>query len=261
MRCDTPGVETHPSTSGVGERCDSRDDSTPAERIGGGYSAGQRAVETASVLLLFAGVAWMGARLAGTASAWWIAPVGLCAFALSALLADLISALVHWGCDTWGSIDTPVLGRAFIRQFREHHVDPEEINRHDFVETNGTNAGLSLLPLLVTRALPFEPSHPTPLSLGLQVGGVGVALFVTLTSQAHKWAHAPHVHPLVAALQRAGVLLSREHHAVHHLAPHLHNYAITGGWIDALLERGRVFRRIERLVTRLTGVEARAHGP
>jgi hypothetical protein len=45
------------------------------------------------------------------------------------------------------------------------------------------------------------------------------------------------------------------------VAPHLHNYAITGGWIDHALERVDAFRRLERLITRVTGVEPRAHGP
>ncbi len=231
------------------------------ERIGGGYSRGQRLVETASVFAFFAVEIAMSLRLAHADPRWWLAPVGVCALVLSAWLSDLISGLVHWGCDTWGSVDTPWLGRVFIRQFREHHVDPEEINRHDFVETNGTNAGLALLPLAVTYMLPLDLAHPTVITWGLQFGGMGTAFFVTFTSQAHKWAHAPAVSPLVAWMQRAGLVLSREHHDVHHRAPHMHHYSITGGWVDRWLERGQVFRRLERLITRVTGVEPRAHGP
>lgn len=227
------------------------------ERIGGGYSRGQRLVETASVVAFFVVEILMIAGLTQAAWVWWLAPVTACALVLAALLSDIISGTVHWGCDTWGSIDTPVLGRAFIRVFREHHYDPEEINRHDFVETNGTNAGLALLPLAVTYLLPFDVAHPTVLTWGLRVGGMGVAFFVTFTSQAHKWAHSPRVPGWVRLLQRAGLTLSPEHHDVHHRSPHMHHYCITGGWVDRVLEPTKFFRRLEALITRVTGVQPR----
>lgn len=61
--------------------------------------------------------------------------------------ADYISGIVHWFCDTWGTIDWPIvcffvaqiyifqIGRSFIKNFRQHHVDPLGITRHDWIDT------------------------------------------------------------------------------------------------------------------------------
>ena len=68
----------------------------------------------------------------------------LTAVLLGYLAADLVSGLVHWAADTWGSPDLPVIGPAVLGPFREHHRDPLAITRHDFVETNGNNCLISL---------------------------------------------------------------------------------------------------------------------
>ena len=59
------------------------------------------------------------------------------------------------------------------------------------------------------------------------------------------------VNPWVRVLQRAGLILSPEHHAIHHAAPQDKYYCITVGWMNPVLEKVRFFRILEAIVGRL----------
>ena len=137
----------------------------------------------------------------------------LLALVLAMACADLVSGLAHWAFDTFGDVDTPVLGTLAIRTFRHHHVDPDAITRHDFVETNGHNAALSVV--LIAPVAFAAASMPPFLALFLAFA----ALFVAGTSQLHKWAHSKRPPRFVRLLQRAGLVLRPEAHAAHHQRP------------------------------------------
>ncbi len=154
-------------------------------------------------------------------------------------IADVLSGLVHWSADTYGSPTMPIFG-GFVRTFREHHTDQVDITRHDFVETNG-DASIFTSPVHVALLFLVED----PFALCCVFGVFGTSYF---NSQIHKWAHSPERPWLVRLLQRTRFLLSAKHHANHHSGPHLTHYCITTGWMNTLLDGIGFFRKIEWLL-------------
>ena len=223
-----------------------------SEALESGYALSHRIYELSGIAATALTGAWLCARLssAGPMPLWWF-PVAL---VLGMVGADLVSGVVHWGFDTFGDVDTPVVGKLAIRTFRHHHVDPTAMLKHDFIETNGHNVTLSLV--LTTTGLWLVPSAGAA-SRGALFGAVcmvTMAIFVSITSQIHKWAHMASPPRLVRRLQRMRVILSPDHHDRHHAAPHRENYCIALGWLDGTLRRTRIFEHTERLIQAITGV-------
>jgi len=186
----------------------------------------------------------------GAVSGWW---VPLTVFA-GLLGADFMSGLVHWLFDTWGAVTTPVVGQLAIRTFREHHVDARAMTRHGFVETNGHNITLSMIPSGIGIVALRYPSLASTL---VAMTGFFMALCVGMTSQIHKWAHMERVPRLVRRMQDWGLIIGARHHDRHHLRPHDSHYCITVGWMNAPLEIVRFFRVLERTITLITGARPR----
>jgi ubiquitin-conjugating enzyme E2 variant len=172
------------------------------------------------------------------------------------LAADLLSGFVHFLADNFGSAEMPVIGPNFIDAFREHHVDPEGITTHDFIDTNGNNSLASLSFVgMVWLAVPVETTVA-----GYLFGAFFLMLcFATfLTNQFHKRAHMGEPPSLVVWLQRRGLILSSEHHDIHHTSSYDTYHCITVGVWNPLLDRTRFFERTERLLRRvLPGTDPR----
>lgn len=179
-----------------------------------------------------------------------------CAAFLGFLGADLVSGLVHWLADTWGSPDMPVIGATLIRPFRHHHLDPLEITRHDFIETNGANCLISLPVAAAALAIATYGTGGWALFISAFLGSLVV--WVMGTNQFHKWSHTAQPPRAVSWLQRVGLVLPADHHAKHHSAPYDRNYCITVGWWNGPLSAIGFFPTLERWITRMTGHLPRA---
>jgi hypothetical protein len=210
-----------------------------------------RTIELASIVIAPALLVAHALRFAAADQLvwWWLLPVGL-----GWIAADFGSGLVHWAADTWGSETMPILGRRFVRPFRVHHQNPEDLLQRDFIDTNGDVAMVEtpLLALAFLIPLNTDPGQAAAFFL-VALCAVGLP-----TNQVHQWAHMSDPPRIVRRLQQWGLVLGRPAHARHHAAPYTVNYCIATGWCNRALTSLRFFPRLETLVSRATGLQPRS---
>ena len=204
-----------------------------------------------ALAIAFAGLAAVAVRIAVRIDAWewWM----FAAFVAGMLAADFGSGLVHWGADTWGRDDLPVIGSRLLVPFRIHHVNPDDFLRRNFVDTNGDVAAIVILPIAALLMLPLDSRW----QIAVAIAGLGLCGAGMLTNQIHQWAHMASPPRPVRLLQNAGVILDRAGHATHHAHPYDAHYCITTGWCNRPLGAIGFFRRVERTITRVTGAQPR----
>lgn len=217
--------------------------------------AGHRFFELAGIATFFVlegWLAWRAYQSATTTGQWLLVGVALLAGYVG---ADFVSGMIHWLFDRYGSVTTPVVGANFITPFREHHVDPKGITRHDFVETNGNNC-IATAPVLAGALMLPIASSDWALFAATSLGSL--CLFVFGTNQFHKWSHLDNPPGYVQLLQDARLVLGRAHHDVHHTPPFDRYYCITTGWLNPLLTWLGFFPKLEALIFAVTGVRGGA---
>ncbi|XP_014678993.1 PREDICTED: transmembrane protein 189-like [Priapulus caudatus] len=218
------------------------------------YTKGKRIQEWICVIVCFLLVVYNGLNLYSYFRIEQWITILICA-GCGITLADFLSGVVHWGADTWGRVDMPIFGPAFIRPFREHHIDPTALTRHDLIEANGDNC-MATIPFLSYMAYKFASHAPEQIAADYSwdMFVYQLSIFVTLTNQIHKWSHTYFGLPWYAqALQKAHIVLPRKHHRLHHVSPHETYYCITTGWLNYPMEVVGFWRHAETLITKLTG--------
>ena len=179
----------------------------------------------------------------------WLAAL---AFPLALVAGDFVGGLVHWAADTYFSEDTPVVGAALIKPFRQHHLFPRDICTHTFVSIVG-NVCILAVPILALCLYLLWVSQHGLLAFGVLCTALMTAATVA-TNVFHKWAHQENPSAGVRWLQRMRLVLEPQHHQVHHTEPFEMHYCITNGWLNPLLNRIGFFRKLESIL-RTVGVE------
>ena len=205
----------------------------------------------ASLAAAFLALGALGFRIFMQVDVWqWWVPL---AFAAGMAAADFASGLIHWGADTWGHDDLPVIGHRLLVPFRVHHLNPDDLLRRPFIDANGDAAFLVTPILLGLFAVPLDTVWAGPVAVfGFALCGVGM-----ITNQIHKWAHMPSAPMPIRMLQKSRLILGHAEHAAHHERPYDVHYCITTGWCNRPAEAMGLFRRLEAAITFLTGAHPR----
>ena len=114
-------------------------------------------------------------------------------------VADFASGVVHWGADTWGRADLPVIGPRLLVPFRVHHLNPDDFLRRRFLDTNGDVAAVTIPALVVLMVIPLDSAWAHVVA----VGGFACCALGGMTNQIHQWAHMPSPPAVARALQKA----------------------------------------------------------
>lgn len=164
------------------------------------------------------------------------------------LLADLLSGLVHWLEDAYGREDLPVVGELVTRRNNLHHQDPAYFARFSYWHSSWL-----LIALCATAGGVAALCGAFTWQLGV------VLVLCANANQVHKWTHRPRSRNgrVVGWLMDARLIQSQRDHALHHRGEETTHYCVLTPHLNPLLERLGLWRRLERLVARVTGVERR----
>jgi len=173
---------------------------------------------------------------------------------IGSVISDFGSGIVHWLCDNYGSPTIPIIGKYLIFPFREHHLTPSKMTKHDFFETNGTPCLLPSIFLILSLPILLNTTHWAILFLSALI--FTTSLFGACTNQFHKWAHEQNPPLIAKLLQKSGLIINSKNHNIHHEHPHNTYYCITTGWLNYMLRKINAWGRMENLIFRLTKIKA-----
>ena len=169
------------------------------------------------------------------------------------LTADFASGLVHWGMDTW--FDQAVFGRA-VAIAREHHTHPQHILAYGFLEhaTLGSAPSAVFIGLAVLLTAGCAIS---PLSYFFVIIWLITSTCLFFGTSFHNLGHRRPRSAFIRVAQKMHLIISPEHHWVHHRDDQVIRYCVINGWANYLCDRLHVWRRLEWLVRTLTGAVPR----
>lgn len=162
-------------------------------------------------------------------------------------IADFVSGVVHWAEDRYGDPKWPLLGHT-IRENLQHHKTPRSFLKGTIWTRNREVLFIGIGFLGAFWALGW-----------LNLMTISAVIFGICANEIHASAHrSPKENgPIITFLQRLGLMQSHMHHAAHHRHAKDSNYCVMTNHLNPILERMHLFRGLEWLVKKTTGLTPR----
>lgn len=163
------------------------------------------------------------------------------------LLADFVSGLVHWLEDAYARPGMPFLDKIAADNLL-HHAKPRAFLAKSWWESSADLVIAGVITLLVAAAL----GH-------LNGWLITFVVLVVNANQIHKWTHQNRQENpwFVRKLQRASILQTPRHHALHHRGERNSHYCVITNVLNPVLEKIRFWSSLEAVIEWLTGVARR----
>lgn len=174
--------------------------------------------------------------------------LSLASVAASWVLSDLGSGFIHHGLDNYGKPGPSVIGKLSALS-QAHHYYAQSCEQTTWAgELDPVAKGIAPLALGLAALNPHY---------FVQAGAM-TALGAILFSQTnHRLTHQPKPSPLVETLRNLKVIQTKDDHHAHHRAPWIANYCFVNGVFNGVLEKTQFWRKYEKAVYEVTGVEPR----
>ncbi len=183
------------------------------------------------------------------ASSWVFAAAWIALqFLLAVIAADFVSGFMHWIEDSYFSEKTPLIGKWIIAPNMLHHRDPRAFVKNSWLRS--ADVPLIIAGLVLLGAWGLGLFHWTL---------VVFVLFAVNAAEFHKWAHRSRTENgrLIVFLQQAGLVQTPAHHAGHHRGGRDRRYCTITNYVNPVVDSIQLWRGLEWVILKLTGVAKR----
>lgn len=169
-------------------------------------------------------------------------------FVLTLLAIDFVSGLVHWAEDTFGTEQTPLLGKWIVIPNVKHHEDPSEFTHKSWLHSSWDLLVATVIIALVCWYFDRLTWH--------------VWLFCILganANQLHKYAHLPEKSTpfFVLIFVKLRILQSAKNHAFHHTGEKNKAYCVITPYLNPILDSIGFWRFLEKIWVPILGAPRR----